>query len=680
MSTNNMTEKQKNDLMTRKLFQNIKSSHEYLDKVAERTKNKPHYRFSNDFERLTQGMTEKQIQDLRAGRMPTNPTAQYGPQQSAFTPPSTPPPAVGPQSNPTDVSVTDIMGQNVINPLLPQQAVFQPVQQQVQPGELLPSTSGQAALPSSDLTAQQANIERIQQQTPDGAVTYAPTQVAIPIDAEAAQGSMGTNVIQGQTGTASVGQAATGQIAGTIDPITGRTIDRTTELGQAVSYDPSFLGRGEYTAPQSDFTGSMQAATMEVTEEMTVPGQLKKIGQQFEDGNVPDWAAGIVRGANAEMYRRGIARSSMAGAAVVQAFLEASVPIATADAETYTRTAIAVMNNEQAANLENSRTNLAIETLNLNNRQSVGLAKMQVEAALAGQELSNQQQINILNANKFSEAANMTFSQEQNRVFANSKMIETLNLQNLSNEQAMALANAATLANMDIANLSNNQQAAVQNAQNFLSMDLANLTNEQQMRVLNQNAMQQVMLTNMAAMNAAAQFNAQSQNQLNQFFSELQNNINTSNANAFNASEQFNAGQTNAFSQFKESLRQDTEKFNANNSLIVDQSNVKWRRNVNTANTSIQNAANQINAQNYYNMSNAALSNIWQEYRDEAAFVYQSSENDLDRAFNYAMATLEAETTMDQLNVQIAQRNAEKLGGFITAILTAITKPKEVTS
>lgn len=593
--------------------------------------------------------------------------------------PTTTPPTVPPQTKPTDVSVTDVMGQNVINPLLPQQAVFQPVQQQVQPGELISSTSGQAPLPSTDLAAQQANIERIQQQTPVGAETYAPTQVALPVPGVSAQGDMGTNVIQGQTGTASAGQGVTGQIAGITDPITGRTVDATTELGQVARYDPSFLGQYDSGPAQSDFTGSVQAATMEVTEDMTVPGQLKKIGQQFEDGNVPDWAAGIVRGANAEMYRRGIARSSMAGAAVVQAFLEASVPIATADADTYTKTAIAVMNNEQAANLENSRTNLAIETMNLNNRQSVGLAKMQVEAALAGQELNNQQQINILNANKFSEAANMTFSQEQNRVFANSKMIETLNLQNLSNDQAMALANAATLANMDIANLSNNQQAAVQNAQNFLSMDLSNLTNEQQMRVLNQNAMQQVMLTNMAAMNAAAQFNAQSQNQLNQFFSELQSNINTSNANSFNASEQFNAGQTNSFSQFKESLKQDTEKFNANNSLIVDQSNVKWRRNVNTANTSIQNASNQINAQNYYNMSNAALSNIWQEYRDEAAFVYQSSQNDMDRAFNYAMATLEAETTMEQLNVQIAQRNAEKLGTFVSAILKAITKPKEVT-
>ena len=235
--------------------------------------------------------------------------------------PNTTPPTVPPKTNPTDVSVTDIMGQNVINPLLPQQAVFQPVQQQVQPGELLPSTSGQAALPSSDLTAQQAEIERIQQLMPDAAATYVPTQVALPIDAEAAQAKMGTNVIQGQTGTASAGQAVTGQIAGTIDPITGRAVDRTTELGQAVSYDPSFLGRGEYTAPQSDFTGSRQAATMEVTEDMTVQGQLKNIGQQFEDGNVPDWAAGIVRGANAEMYRRGIPRSSMAGAAITQAFL-----------------------------------------------------------------------------------------------------------------------------------------------------------------------------------------------------------------------------------------------------------------------------------------------------------------------------------------------------------------------
>ena len=60
--------------------------------------------------------------------------------------------------------------------------------------------------------------------------------------------------------------------------------------------------------------------------------------------------------------------------------------------------------------------------------------------------------------------------------------------------------------------------------------------------------------------------------------------------------------------------------------------------------------------------------------------MYQSSQNDLDRAFNYAMATLEAETAMEQINVQIAQRNAEKLGTFITAILTAITKPKEVKS
>ena len=69
-----------------------------------------------------------------------------------------------------------------------------------------------------------------------------------------------------------------------------------------------------------------------------------------------------------------------------------------------------------------------------------------------------------------------------------------------------------------------------------------------------------------------------------------------------------------------------------------------WRRNVNTANTAAQNAANQINAQNYFNLSNSALV-IFGRYRDEASFVYQSSQNNLDRAFNYSMAVLEAETT-----------------------------------
>ena len=60
----------------------------------------------------------------------------------------------------------------------------------------------------------------------------------------------------------------------------------------------------------------MQGATMEVTPDMTVQGQLTRLSSQFDDGQVPPWAAGVVRNASAQMAARGLSASSMAGAAI----------------------------------------------------------------------------------------------------------------------------------------------------------------------------------------------------------------------------------------------------------------------------------------------------------------------------------------------------------------------------
>jgi len=636
-----------------------------------------------------------------------------------------------------EVSVADVMGQNVTNPLMAQQSLYTPGKQTVSTNEIIGSTAGQAT--DTTLFAPGASTTL--------ASTVAPTTVTPAAQVTAAEGTAATtdaakgtvtDTITGQTGVASRGIAAQDDLSGfdkqafgkvvqdivlnqigipeyytsydpvtnrvttrgmlgqeigsvsveefaqnnnldlnqfkkptqIIDPMTGRGVDQK-ELATAATADRSFLG--QFDPAQSTFQSDMQAATMEVTDEMTVQGQLTQLSKQFTDGKVPGWAAGVVRTASQQMAARGLSASSMAGAAITQAALEAALPIATRDAATYYDTAKAIMNNKQQANLTNTQNNLQIEMANLSNRQQVSLAKMQVEASLTGQELSNQQQVNILNANRFAEAANMTFTQEQNRVFANSKMIETLNLQNLSNRQAMALANAANMANMDMANLSNRQQAEVQNAQNLLQMDMANLSNEQQAKTINQAAQQQAMLSNQAAANAAAQFNATSQNQVDQFFANLKTSIDTTNAASKNASAQFNAGQINAMNQFKLQQKSDIEKFNANNALVIAQSNAQWRRNVNTANTAAQNAANQINAQNYFNLSNTALSNIWQEYRDEASFVYQSSQNNLDRAFNYSMAVLEAETTQEMFDKKVAQSNASSIGSFLATLIHAAT-------
>jgi len=643
----------------------------------------------------------------------------------------------------SNINVQDIMGTQVVNPLMAPQSVLTPTQQQVNQNEMVDPATGQITAPTVTASTQ-GTVAQVDDATKTGAGTYGAAGATAQTIDKAATGAV-TDTITAQTGTASQGAAATGDLSGfdrqgfakqfvafqnstysipeissnydpntnlvytsnmmtgetttstpeefaqansmdisglkstkptqIIDPMTGRAVDQK-ELATAATADRGFLG--QYDPAQSAYQSDMDAATMEVTDEMTVQGQLTELSKQFDDGKVPGWAAGVIRNANQQMAARGLSASSMAGAAVTQAALEAALPIATRDAVTYWETAKAVMNNQQQANLTNTQNNLQIELTNLSNRQQVGLAKMQVEASLTGQELSNQQQVNILNANKFSEAANMTFTQEQNRVFANSKMIETLNLQNLSNNQAMALANAATLANMDMANLSNRQQAEIQNAQNFLAMDMANLTNEQQTKVVNQAAQQQAMMSTQAANNAAMQFNATSQNQTDQFFANLQNNINTTNAASENASAQFNAGQLNAMEQFQAGVKSQTDQFNSNNAMVIAQSNVQWRRNVNTANTAAQNAANQINAQNYFNLSNTALSNIWQEYRDEASFVYQSSQNNLDRAFNYSMAVLEAETTTDMFDKDMAHKNATKLGGFLVSLIAALAEnPQE---
>ena len=68
--------------------------------------------------------------------------------------------------------------------------------------------------------------------------------------------------------------------------------------------------------------------------------------------------------------------------------------------------------------------------------------------------------------------------------------------------------------------------------------------------------------------------------------------------------------------QFNANLENQREQFNTKNSILIDQSNAVWRRQINTQNTALQNAANQMNVMNRFNMSQTALNNRWQQFRD----------------------------------------------------------------
>jgi|8_EtaG_2_1085327.scaffolds.fasta_scaffold03535_2 hypothetical protein len=213
----------------------------------------------------------------------------------------------------------------------------------------------------------------------------------------------------------------------------------------------------------------------------------------------------------------------------------------------------------------------------------------------------------------------------------------TIQLQNLNNEQQAALQNAATFAAMDMANLNNRQQAAVSNAKAFLSIDLQNLTNEQQSNTITYQSKVSALVSDAAAQNAAKQFNAKSENDIQEFFTELGANIETANIQRSIAVQQFNTSQSSALEQFNVQMEANYEQFNANMRLEIDQSNAIWRRNVNTQNTANQNETNRQNALNLLGIQQNALNNLWQLYRDKAAWAMQISENDKDRAHNAAM-------------------------------------------
>ncbi len=225
------------------------------------------------------------------------------------------------------------------------------------------------------------------------------------------------------------------------------------------------------------------------------------------------------------------------------------------------------------------------------------------------------------------------------------KKYATIQLANLNNEQQMALSNAATFAAMDKANLSARLTSAVTNAQSLLATETKNLDAQQQANTLSFNSLTQGMFKDAAEENARQQFNAKNEIQVEEFFAQLGSQVESANANRVAAMEQFNVSEQNAMGQFNNTMRDSREKFNSNMQYAIDQSNVQWRRQLNTANTALQNETNRINVQNEFNASQNALNNLWQQYRDNAAWNFQKGESKLQRDHELGVMAMEFANT-----------------------------------
>ena len=128
-----------------------------------------------------------------------------------------------------------------------------------------------------------------------------------------------------------------------------------------------------------------------------------------------------------------------------------------------------------------------------------------------------------------------------------------------------------------------------------------------------------------------SQFNATQQNAMRQF-----NNAEKNKAAAINAGNQLQAASLTAqigadISKYNSSVENQRDQWNAQNAQAIEQSNVNWRRQANTAKTAAANAANQQNVQNAYNISALDQTQMWQQLRDDAGYIRQAYENNEQR-------------------------------------------------
>ena len=424
--------------------------------------------------------------------------------------------------------------------------------------------------------------------------------------------------------------------AATMDPSTTAVGDLNAAQGTANLMENPVqreIKEGELISGVADaakaavFTEQIEAATASPSDKATVQGQRTGLMKDFEGGATPAWAAGAMRAATAQMAARGLGASSMAGQAVIQAAMEAALPIASADAQTVA----------------------GFEMQNLSNRQARAMLAAQQRATFMGMEFDQAFQARVSNAAKVSDVANMNFTAEQQIALENSRAINSMNMANLTNNQAMVMAKASAISQLETQNLTNQQQAAVQNAQNFLSMDMANLTNRQSVEMFKAQSMQQAILTDTAAENAAKQFNATSENQTAQFLANLNSQIAQFNSSQANAISQFNAGQTNANREFVAKLQEQRNQFNATNSLAIAQANAVWRQNTSTLNAAADNEANMEFAKTTNGLTAKSIDEVWQRERDIMDMFFNSEESAKDRILSLTVADKEADAARMQL-------------------------------
>ena len=267
------------------------------------------------------------------------------------------------------------------------------------------------------------------------------------------------------------------------------------------------------TAATGTVTQPMTAATGTITSDATVKGQLTGLQQEVEtalaSGNpLPVWARGAAKATNAALANRGLSASSMAAEALAEGIMNAAIPIAKADADTYKQMIFQNLSNNQQAAITNAQSYLKLDLANLSNQQQANLQNI------------NTRQNFILSDQAAANAAfqfNATSQNQVNQFY--DKLSTTIADQNAARIDAMKKFSEAEKAKVNALN-----------AQNTIAVNEANAKREDTINRFNAQLE-----------NQRQQFNVQNQREIDQSNVVWRRSINTANTAATNAANQVNA-------------------------------------------------------------------------------------------------------------------------------------------
>jgi len=199
-------------------------------------------------------------------------------------------------------------------------------------------------------------------------------------DMDAAQGEVSDEAIIDASEIEGDVDALEERVSGFANQNISNVIDTSTIAGKLLAEK---LGEGNYTDAKA-----------------TVKGQMDILSAEFVDANgnpkIPTWAAGSARAVSRMMAFKGVTGTA-ATAAMAQAIIEASLPIAQADAKFFQTVTLENLDNKQQSIINTANIVAKMEYANLDVRESAALNNAKSFMQMDLTNLDNEQKANIIN-------------------------------------------------------------------------------------------------------------------------------------------------------------------------------------------------------------------------------------------------------------------------------------------